>query len=64
MKYQDLKPGDTVILDGGFTCHPPGPVTVKEGTEGLYFDCASGQHFIDGQKDEDGTLIGLSWPPA
>lgn len=60
MKLTDLKPGDTIRLDGGFTCHAGGEAVVKsDDTGNLYFDCDDGQHLLDGQIGPDGELIGV-----
>lgn len=62
MKLKDLKAGDTVIVDGGFTCMKPGHKEVLSDNGGLYLGCDEGVHYLVGQEDEDGELIGLSWP--
>lgn len=59
MKLSDAKSGQIVMLDAGFTCASSGPVTLKEDTHGIYFDCQDGHHYIDGQS-EDGVLIGIT----
>lgn len=60
MKLADLKPMDTVIVDDGFTCMKGGTMrTVFEGKHGLYVTCAEGEHYLDGQEDEDGELVGI-----
>ena len=64
MKLIDLKPGDIVIADGGFTCVQEGEHTVHRNprlpsTEGLYIHCTEGEHYLDGQEDTDGNLVGL-----
>jgi hypothetical protein len=60
-KIHELKEGDAVILDYGFTCHGPGQVTIKKNDQGLlYFDCADGQHHLIGQLAEDMVhLVGI-----
>ncbi len=60
MKLTDITPGQTVTLDAGFTCHKAGPVGVKSDDLGLYFECTAGHHYLDGQEDEAGELIGIS----
>lgn len=64
-----IKEGDTVKADGGFTCiAKDASLTVKsdpaKGDEfdSLYIDCRceeTAKHFLNGQADEDGALIGL-----
>ena len=62
-KIEDLKPGDTVELHG-FSC-AQGSVTIKESVWGdLYFDCADGKHYIDGQLDANGYLVGITIRPS
>lgn len=58
----DLKPGDVIKIDGGFTCAGEGYRVVKKDSHGLYFQCRDGQHYLDGQENEDGSLVGISWP--
>lgn len=66
VKLHEVKDGDTLIADGGFTCIPPGPVVIKydpdrPGEAGLFFYCSEGQHFLDGQVDDaSNILVGLS----
>lgn len=63
MKMSELKGGDWVVIDSGFTCAPASVVTVEEDEHGsLYFECSEGKHFLDGQLDRDGELVGLSRP--
>ncbi len=60
MKLDDLKAGDTITLDGGFTCIPAGLVVVEEDKDGKFFKCHEGKHYLDGQEDEAGHLVGIS----
>lgn len=60
MKLSDIKAGDTIIIDGGFTCAPAGPVQVYNHMGDLCFACSSGHHNLDGQENENGELIGIS----
>jgi hypothetical protein len=39
-----------------------GPRIVHEDAGGLYVKCSDGKHYIDGQRDADGRLIGMSLP--
>lgn len=62
MKLADLKPGDKVRLTFGGGCTPVGAVReVQLDTEknALWTKCTSGRHYLDGQEDEDGELIGV-----
>lgn len=60
MQLSEISQGDTVDLDGGFTCTSEGPAEVFEDDTGLYFHCGDGKHYLDGQVGEDGHLIGVS----
>lgn len=60
MKLDELRVGDTVITDGGFTCMKAGPRKVHRDSDGLYIRCRDGRHYLDGQEDEAGELVGLS----
>jgi hypothetical protein len=60
VKITDIKPGDVLIADAGFTCVEAGPVAIEEDENGeLYFLCSEGRHYLDGQTD-DGVVVGLS----
>lgn len=74
MLLSEVKVGDRLIADGGFTCLEEGRVCeVKVDADGdLYVDCQGSlvdvpvvggryvhPHLLSGQEDEDGTLIGL-----
>jgi hypothetical protein len=60
-----VREGHKLTTDGGFTCiaeHQTCTVKAEPcliGFASLYFDCANGQHFLDGQVGEDGELVGL-----
>lgn len=57
----NIQAGDIVILDGGFTCHKAGEATVHSDDAGrLHFICNEGRHYLDGQLDEDGNLVGIT----
>lgn len=61
MKLADLAPGDRIMLDGGFTCVDAGPAVVRQDKDGhLYFRCAQGRHYLNGQIDTAGELSGIS----
>jgi hypothetical protein len=60
IKLNDLKPGDTIVADGGFTCLRAGEHKVWEKHGQLVVVCDDGDHFLDGQEDDDGYLVGLS----
>ena len=55
-----VKAGMKIKTDAGFTCLASGvPHTVCENDHGLFIPCAMGQHYLDGQDDGDGYLVGL-----
>jgi hypothetical protein len=63
-KYEDglhqVSVGDTLIADSGFTClHNNQRVIVKQNERGEYVDCSHGRHYLDGQVNENGILVGL-----
>jgi hypothetical protein len=60
-KISDIKVGDILIADDGFTCMKAGEHEVKASEAGaLFIDCTEGRHFLAGQERADGTLIGLT----
>lgn len=60
LKLSDLKAGDRITTDNSFTCMGAGIRTVQEDESGLYLLCEDGRHYLDGQQDEHGHLIGIS----
>lgn len=60
-KLSELKPGDQLEADDGFTCLRDGDrMTVTKDHDGsLYVPCADGGHNLDGQADDGEHLIGL-----
>ena len=58
-KLEDLKPGDTVVADGGFPCLRKGEHKVWEKHGKLLVMCDDGDHWLDGQRDATGNLIGI-----
>lgn len=65
MKLADIKQGDVVVTDAGFTCMRHGRHTVERDARGLFIRCDDGQHYLDGQEDHEGAdLVGLSKPDA
>lgn len=66
-KLTDLKPGDVLIADAGFTCLAEGQeCEVKQDDSGLYVICAgsddgpgSSHHYLDGQLGKAGECVGL-----
>lgn len=62
-RIAEVKAGDTLLADGGFTCMSEGIVTVEEDDDGLFVRCGEGKHYLDGQAEGD-VYIGLSLPSA
>jgi len=61
MKLADIKTGDRVVVDAGFTCMRPGVHAVERDDGGLFIPCDHGKHYLDGQEDEPGAdLVGVS----
>lgn len=60
-KVADLKAGDRVEVDGGFTCMKGGTVlTVLNDDSGeLFLPCSHGGHYMAGQLAAGGSLIGI-----
>ncbi len=59
-KVSDVKVGDTVVTDGGFTCMKQNERhIVQEDENGLFIPCEEGHHYIDGQLDDGDVYIGL-----
>lgn len=71
MKLSDLKPGDRLIADDGFGCIDEDDVLeVLEDHAGLYVICRGDcieadlcHHYLDGQEDKDGNLVGFKPAP-
>jgi hypothetical protein len=62
MKLSELKAGDVLIADDGFTCLRAGPHTVEASENGLFIKCDVGRHFLTAQEDrETGELVGFSF---
>lgn len=63
LKLADVKAGDILITDAGFSCMKAGAEHVVRADEKdgkLYVSCNDGRHFLDGQVDSGGMLIGLT----
>lgn len=58
IKLADLKAGDIVEIAFYSPCTIYSIYNVNINKDGrLYFTCHDGEHYLDGQKDEDGYLI-------
>ena len=62
LKLNDVRAGDTLVADGGFTCLREGDRrVVKAAPNGrLFIECDASRHDLVGQLDHDGALVGLS----
>lgn len=61
-KYSQLKAGDKLECDSGFTCLKEGQVIYVRGEgENLFINCEDGKHSLDGQiyDEKDDSLVGL-----
>lgn len=64
MKFQDVKVGDVLMTDDNFPCIDGNRrVIIEKDRSGLYFNCNDGRHYLDGQLNNDGGLVGLSFAP-
>lgn len=64
-RLEDLKVGDTVLTDDGFTCMKEGHHTVRGDGNGLFLECDEGKHYLEGQEDDEtGGLVGITREPA
>lgn len=61
VRLADVEAGQSLVADGGFTCLAPGEVVHvhRDANGALFVSCDEGQHFLDGQEDESGRLVGL-----
>lgn len=61
-KKSEVHAGSYLIPDSGFDCLSAGEIhTVFSDDESrLYIHCTEGQHFLDGQLNEDDEYVGLS----
>lgn len=59
VNIKDLKPGQKLKADAGFTCLDLGVYEVQFDKRGPYIFCSEGKHYLDGQTNEDGNLVGL-----
>lgn len=57
---KDCVEGMILECDDGFSCMPAGARKVVHLDEdGLYIECNGGNHYLDGQLDRRGYLVGL-----
>ena len=62
MKLSDVKEGDKLVADAGFTCMRDGQASavVRTAKGDLAIPCDKGLHVLDGQVGEGGELVGFS----
>lgn len=63
MKLSEIKPGDILTADGGFTCLKEGETRIVKTdtkTGELYIQCSATRHYLDGQVDDQDNIVGLS----
>lgn len=58
-KLSELKAGDTIELDGDFTCIGAIKTQIKKDDSGLYFECAEGGHHLRGHADDGEHCVGV-----
>ena len=65
-KLADLKPGDVLIADAGFTClRWKEHCTVLRGEDGeMFVPCEEGVHYLGSQTNEAGEVLGFTLPTA
>lgn len=61
-KENEIKAGDTVIADDGFTCIKDNArlKVNKDKKSELYVKCGCGRHYLAGQLDDGDTYIGFT----
>ena len=63
LQFNDVKPGDALLADGGFDCLDNGErVVVSVDPDGdLYVPCRCGKHSLEGQRgfDNPDELVGF-----
>lgn len=57
-KLSELCVGSLVDVDKGFDCMRGRKVVYKD-KKGLYLLCSDGHHYLDGQLDDAGHLVGI-----
>ena len=51
--------GDKLEADGGFDCIQKGTILIIDYDRGFYVPCTEGSHYLEGQLDETGSLVGF-----
>lgn len=58
VKLSELSDGNIIEVDAGFVCMS-GQKVVYRDDRGLYVLCKDGRHYLDGQSDVTGYLVGM-----
>lgn len=59
-KLSEIKAGELIELDSGFTCARAGQIQVYARASGeLFFYCEDGTHLLLGQADDGEHLVGI-----
>lgn len=60
VRLDELKAGDVIETDDSFDCMARGQHKVEHfPDQGLYVRCLDDHHFLSGQDDGDGHLVGM-----
>ena len=62
IKLTNMKPNDWLKADTGFTCLSENAVRIikMDWKCELYIQCDHGRHYLNGQTDHEGNLVGLT----
>ncbi len=58
-KLTQVKVGDKVQIDAGFSCCDSGIVVIHNDDDDLYFLCQHGRHYLAGQAAAEENLVGI-----
>jgi hypothetical protein len=58
-RLDGLKAGDMVHADGDFPCMRGNYTVRSDGVGSLYVECDYNTHYLDGQDDGNGSLVGF-----
>lgn len=60
-KLSEIKEGDVLVVGHGFNCLEPATEhEVEMYAGGLFVACKYGKHFLEGQCDNNGNLVGFT----
>lgn len=61
LSFMDVRIGDTLRAEAGFTCLAEGQEVVVQGSwEGVWVECSEGEHFLRHNTDAHMDLIGFT----